>query len=109
METETKEIKRPKSIVITGSSRGLGYLACKKLCAPEYDYIIVLCGRVEKKAVKAREDILEVYPEAKDRLYARELDVTSVECIKGFKDWFIEEIGTLDILVNNAMYGPKND
>jgi len=77
--------------VIKGADRGLGYATALSLWMPETDCDIILACKTEEGAEKAFGNILIGWPDAKDRLFCWVMDVTSVESVKKFIEWYKRE------------------
>lgn len=83
--------------VVTGANRGLGFATARALAQKGYQ--VVLTARTKDKARKAAaklalDDELEVIP--------AELDVSSDESVAAFFDGLRDNVGRIDVLVNNA-------
>ncbi|KAA1421723.1 SDR family oxidoreductase [Nocardioides humilatus] len=81
-----------KVVAITGGARGIGYETAKELLSRGYRVAI---GDVDE--VRLKEAALELGIET----YAR-LDVTDPESFAAFLDLVEEQVGELDVLINNA-------
>ncbi|MDT4899558.1 MAG: hypothetical protein QOJ78_488 [Pseudonocardiales bacterium] len=83
---------RGKVIAITGGARGIGYATATRLIA---DGAKVAIGDIDDVRLK------EAAGELGSTAYAR-LDVTDPESFERFLDYVEDELGPLDVLVNNA-------
>jgi carbonyl reductase 1 len=52
--------------------------------------------------IKAIQQIHELNPQIREKLYFYQLDITSVESIRRFADYIKKKHDGLDILINNA-------
>lgn len=89
-----KVVLSMKNIVITGASAGIG-AAIAKLLSKEDVHLILLARRIDKLE-KLRQEI------GLDKVSAFELDVTSHSDVKEVFNRIEREIGSIDVLVNNA-------
>ncbi len=87
-----------KVAVITGSSKGIGLETARVLA--EQGYQVVITARDAETAKSAASNI-------EGTVYSQALDVSSDESVNQFFDWFWQELGRIDVLVNNAgrIYG----
>jgi NAD(P)-dependent dehydrogenase (short-subunit alcohol dehydrogenase family) len=85
-----------KTWFITGTSSGIGRLMAEQLLA-RGDRVAATLRRPE-----ALDDLAEA---AGDRLWRRRLNVTDGEAVKATLDAAFAELGTVDVVVNNAGYG----
>ena len=86
-----------KIILISGSSRGIGYEMAKyfaEICGS----IVIVCSRHIENAKKVSKII-------KGKTYPIELDVTNTNNIDYCIGDIIKKFGKIDILINNAGYG----
>ncbi|VVB97578.1 L-rhamnose 1-dehydrogenase (NADP(+)) [uncultured archaeon] len=90
-----------KSVIVTGSGRGIGEYIAKKLAREGGN--IVLTGRTTKDIEKVSKDINDAGGRA---IFIRG-DVTREEDVKTVIHETIEEFGKVDVLVNNAGIGLK--
>ncbi|MBM01124.1 MAG: hypothetical protein CL762_00155 [Chloroflexi bacterium] len=82
-----------KTIVITGSSGGLGLQAAKRIA--DLDNTVIIASRNEKKGRQVEKEIGK-------NSYFMQLDVSSIESMDNFVKNFNKKFSKLDILVNNA-------
>lgn len=87
-----------KTAVITGANAGIGFQAALKL-AEDGTRILMACRSMDK-AKQARSEILARVPRADIEILP--LDVSEPASVKEFAGCFGEQIGKLDILINNA-------
>jgi len=87
-----------RTVVITGANAGLGFQAALKL-ARTGARIVMACRNLEK-ARKAQRDLLAEMPDAQTTIIP--LDVSEPASIDEFGRQFSDQIGQLDILINNA-------
>ena len=87
-----------RTVVITGANAGLGFQTALKL-AHAGARIVMACRNLEK-ARKAQSDLLAQVPDAQTVVLP--LDVSEPASIREFGRQFSDQIGELDILINNA-------
>jgi NAD(P)-dependent dehydrogenase (short-subunit alcohol dehydrogenase family) len=87
-----------RTAVITGANSGLGFQTALKL-ARTGGRIVMACRNIEK-ARKAQSDLLAELPGAETIILP--LDVSEPKSIREFGRQFSDQIGLLDILINNA-------
>lgn len=87
-----------KTVVITGSSRGLGFEMAKVFRKNGYN--VVLCATNLEKLEKAKAELEKVESDAK--VFACKCNVTNEEDIKSLINATKQEFGKIDIWVNNA-------
>lgn len=85
-----------KKAIVTGGSRGLGKAVALSLAQQGVDVAII--GRNETTLIEAAGELAQYDTKI---LYA-EADVTNAEAIQEAVNYFKEEFGTIDILINNA-------
>ncbi len=85
-----------KIVIITGSSKGIGYAIAKEF-AENKGAIVIVCSRSLEQAVKASAQI-------KGQTFAAKLDVTDKSSIKEFIQHVLSKYKRIDILVNNSGY-----
>jgi gluconate 5-dehydrogenase len=85
-----------KTALITGSGSGIGFALAVALSGAGAN--IILNGRDEKKIEKAREKLIRTGK----KIFLLPFDVTNSNQVKSAITRFEDEIGTIDILINNA-------
>ncbi|MFF3253025.1 SDR family oxidoreductase [Actinacidiphila glaucinigra] len=86
----------PKTVLITGASSGIGEATARRLAAQGHAVLLGArrTGRLAALAGELRASGASVAH--------RELDVTSLDSVRGFAAAALEEYGRIDVLVNNA-------
>ncbi len=84
--------------VVTGANAGIGYQAALAL-ARQGARVVMACRSVDK-ANKAQDELLAEVPDADTLVIA--LDISEPASIQRFVQQFGEEVGQLDLLINNA-------
>lgn len=87
-----------KTVVITGSARGLGFNMARFFRG--YNYNVVLSDLNEEKLKIAKEE-LEKTPSEAEITYTT-CNVSKIEELKALMDFTIEKFGEVDIWINNA-------
>jgi NAD(P)-dependent dehydrogenase (short-subunit alcohol dehydrogenase family) len=108
-ETTTDEVLegvdlRGKIAIVTGASTGLGLETARALASVGAH--VVLAGRDEARIAAAADTIRERVPDA--QLEQGALDLTSLDRVRAFADWYASGHDRLHLLINNAgvMYTP---
>src|ERR671933_467293 len=86
----------PPVALVTGANRGIGLEVCRQLAG--LGYAVVLGSRDEAKGARAAG---EVDPGGKS-VRPCQLDMTDLRSIERARDRVRDELGRLDVLVNNA-------
>ncbi len=95
---------RDKVVLITGGTRGLGLILARQLA--DEGARIVICGRSEETLRRASEDLAS----RTDDYMAIPCDITDKQQIKDMIRQVKNEMGSVDILINNAgiiQVGPR--
>lgn len=87
-----------KTIVITGSTRGIGFAMAKSFL--KKGCRVVVSGRKESNVKAIIKELASIFPD--DQIAGTACDVTSLRDIQGLWDFAIEKFGTIDIWINNA-------
>ena len=87
-----------KTVVITGSARGLGYNMARFF--REYNYNVVLSDLNEEKLKIAKEE-LEKTPSEAEITYTT-CNVSKIEELQDLMNFAVEKFGEVDIWINNA-------
>jgi len=91
---------KPKNIIITGGSSGLGLASAEYFA--QHGHNITLVARGEKRLLDAAQDLRMKYPDA--RVEERVLDVSNLDQVREFAK---EVASPVDVLMNNAgLMGP---
>lgn len=102
----TPDPQRPAPVaVVTGASRGLGFLLAREFGRRGYD--LVICARSEDGLAAAREELLH----SAARVHTVACDVSVQTDVQRLVDEAEREFGRVDVLVNNAgviQVGPIN-
>jgi len=86
-----------KTALITGASRGIGFVVASKLA--EAGYHLAICGTTQATIDKAAEKIRNV---SAVEVIAKAVDVSDRDQIQSFVKETAKHFGRLDVLVNNA-------
>ena len=87
-----------KTVVITGSARGLGFNMARFF--REYDYNVVISDLKEENLIKAKEELEKT--ESKGIVSYKVCNVSKLNDIEELMRFAIEEFKTVDIWINNA-------
>ena len=87
-----------KNVVITGANTGLGFATAKAMA--EKNANVIMACRSQERAEKAKQDILEDYPNASIDILL--LDLGDLSTVDAFAKAYKERYKSLDILINNA-------
>lgn len=87
-----------QTVVITGANSGIGYQTTMHF-ARGGAHVIMACRSLDK-AEKARQEILQEVPNG--NLTIIRLDVSDLESVREFAAAFEQQVGKLDMLINNA-------
>jgi len=90
-----------KIVLVTGSSRGIGLAIARGFL--EEGSKVILTSRDKIELDKIKDDLSKTFPS--ENIFARACDFTLKEEISVLKDWIIETVGELDILVANVGSG----
>ncbi|WP_075603928.1 SDR family oxidoreductase [Saccharicrinis aurantiacus] len=86
-----------KNVIITGSSNGFGYLSAKLFADKGYKVYATMRNPEGRNSEKKQE--LEKYS---SNIKVVDTDVADDESVKVAMDSIINEVGTIDVLINNA-------
>ncbi len=87
-----------KTVVVTGANAGLGFAISTAMA--KRGYRVVMACRNQQKAEAALRLLLSENPGANAVLMS--LDLSKLASVKAFVEQFRSEIGTLELLINNA-------
>ena len=91
-----------RTVVITGTNKGIGFSIVEKLLAGETAYEIISTSRTEKLGHEAVSKLKEKYPSSTSTLIYHQLDVSDSKSVDTFANWLKNTTGKLDVLINNA-------
>jgi NAD(P)-dependent dehydrogenase (short-subunit alcohol dehydrogenase family) len=90
-----------RTALITGASQGLGLEIARAYLREGAR--IVICARSADTLAAAQEELSDL-----GEVHTHAADVASPKAVDGLVAWTVEQLGGLDVLVNNAgVYGPK--
>ncbi|MCQ6273787.1 SDR family oxidoreductase [Bacillus sp. V3B] len=89
-----------KNVVITGASSGVG-LSIATLCAERGANVVLLARRIDVLE-EVQKDLQERFSVS---IFVYKLDVSNTDEVKTVFSKMMHELGTIDVLVNNAGYG----
>ena len=92
-----------KTVVITGSSSGFGYLTTLSLARKGYKVWATMRNSQTKNASK-KEELLKMAQEEKLKISVVDMDVNSDDSVSKAIDFIVRADGTIDYLINNAGY-----
>ncbi|MBV9158733.1 MAG: SDR family oxidoreductase [Acidobacteriaceae bacterium] len=95
------EILRGKRAIVTGASKGIGLAVAKAILAEGGD--VVICARDEKRLERALVDLRSGAPGRK--VAGRTADVSNSDDVRQLFEFADQELGGLNILINNAGMG----
>ena len=87
-----------KTVVITGSARGLGYNMARFF--REYDYNVVISDLKEENLIKAKEELEKT--ESKGKVKYKTCNVSQLNELQELMKFAIAEFNSVDIWINNA-------
>ncbi len=87
-----------KTAVVTGANAGLGFAITAALA--KQDFQVVMACRNAEKAEAARKAIIDDNSDAK--LIILPLDLSELSSVEHFTQQFAEQVGSLELLINNA-------
>ncbi len=94
-----------KTVVVTGSNKGIGYEIIKRLAKDHPNYEFIMAIRTVANGEEAVKKLIEAIPDIDKRIRIEELDVSNSDSI----DKFVSRIGNIDVLINNAGIATKGD
>lgn len=89
-----------KTILVTGSNKGIGYAILEALLQKEEDFNLIMSTRTLSNGEKAIAELQEAYP-SKDKVSLLQLDLLCEKSIQTFVD-SLKEFPKIDIFINNS-------
>jgi 3-oxoacyl-[acyl-carrier protein] reductase len=90
-----------KRALVTGASKGIGLAIASALAREGVD--VAICARQDAQLEQARKQVQKAGPEPKIRAHA--CDVSKATAVSELFEFVDQELGGLDILINNAGLG----
>ncbi|MCR5146894.1 MAG: SDR family oxidoreductase [Clostridia bacterium] len=87
-----------KTVVITGSARGLGFNMARFF--REYDYNVVISDLKEENLIKAKEELENIA--SKGKVFYKICNVSKLDELQELMKFALVEFNTVDIWINNA-------
>jgi len=98
-----------KTIIITGSNKGIGYSILKRLAQENSTFQFIMAVRSISNGEAALTDLTKLVPGADKRVKIEQLDVSDSKSIDKFVSNIQEKFGKVDALINNAGFAFKGD
>jgi NAD(P)-dependent dehydrogenase (short-subunit alcohol dehydrogenase family) len=89
-----------RTAVVTGANRGLGREVVRQLAAEGFR--VILSSRTQDSGAEAAGAITSGEANLAGEILYHQLDVTDVRSIEAFREYVATQVGTIDVLVNNA-------
>ncbi len=91
-----------QTVVITGSTQGLGYAYAREFLRRGHN--VVVSGRSPERVAAALQRLREEFPAAASQLAGAACDVADLAAVQGLWDAAMAAFGRVDIWLNNAGY-----
>jgi len=92
-----------KTILVTGSNKGIGFGILRGLLQKDTQYNLILTSRSEERGMESFKKLSDEFPEKADKIFYHQLDITNNQSITESLKWVKNTFGRIDILVNNAI------
>jgi NAD(P)-dependent dehydrogenase (short-subunit alcohol dehydrogenase family) len=96
-----------KTILVTGSNKGIGFGIIRGLLQKNEEYNLILTARNEELGHSKLKFLSEEFKNKSDKLFYHQLDITDNESITNCLEWIKSTFGQIDILINNAAVATK--
>ncbi|KAL1204381.1 Short-chain dehydrogenase/reductase 2b [Cardamine amara subsp. amara] len=93
----------PRYAVVTGANRGIGFEICRQLASKGIR--VILTSRDEKKGLEAVETLKKELKISDQSIFFHQLNVSDPASVTSLTEFVKNQIGKLDILINNAGVG----
>ena len=101
--------KTVKTILVTGSNKGIGFGIVEGLLAKRTNLRIILTSRNTENGHKSYKFLQEKYSPPQDSFYYHQLDITDLQSRTNLISYLKTSFGGIDYLVNNAGISIKGD
>jgi len=98
-----------RTIIVTGSNKGIGYSIVKKLLQENPTYELIMAVRTIANGEAAIKELNQAIPDADKRVSIEQLDVADSASIGTFVSNINKKFGKVDALINNAGFAFKGD
>ncbi len=96
-----------KTILVTGSNKGIGFGIVRGLLQKDRDYNVILTARNEELGQESLFKLKNEFESKASRIFFHKLDITNEESIKTCLAWVKTNFVQIDTLVNNAGVATK--
>jgi NAD(P)-dependent dehydrogenase (short-subunit alcohol dehydrogenase family) len=96
-----------KTILVTGSNKGIGFGILRGLLLKEREYNLILTARDEERGKTSYQKLVDEFPNKADKIFYHQLEITDNDSINRCFDWIKSKFGKIDILVDNAAVASK--
>jgi len=106
---QQQKVKR--TIIITGSDKGIGQAIIENLLSESIPYDIIMTTEDPRLGEMTLNNLTAKYPNSNSTLKYRQLDVNNKQSIRSFASWVKATKGKFDILINNneVFFANSND
>ena len=99
-----------RTVVVTGSNKGIGYAILEKLLKGQTSYDIILAARNDKLGKEAQSALSQKHSSSPSKVTFRQLDINDTTSVDNFVSWIkSDRNGKVDVLVNNAGIGARQE
>jgi NAD(P)-dependent dehydrogenase (short-subunit alcohol dehydrogenase family) len=98
----------PKTVIVTGANRGIGYQIVKQLFSKPISRNIIMTSRDLSSGHKILDEIKNSCPDSKSTLYLEQLDILDDNSIDSFYNTIQTKYKKIDVLVNNVGVNPPD-
>lgn len=91
-----------KTIIVTGSNKGIGFGIVQKLLNSSDPYRIIMTSRTKENGEKTLNHFKSKFPNKSSKISFIQLDINDEDSVSDFVNQIKQSFGKIDILVNNA-------